>query len=183
MFLRGFFCAAASAQEKIGLIDTDAFHDKQTGIREIVELDEKLNVEFKPQIDELGALAAKFQKLEKDLKELRELMSCKACKFPPEIIKEYERKIEEYDKLIDEYKLKENVAEEHYYKRKAAVFTAVDKKVAEALRRFIKENGYAMIFDLSKLKENPLIFEKTWEGSDATEEFIRFYNENFAKTN
>jgi len=38
---------------KIGLVETEAFYDKETGIREIVETNDKLEAELKPQKEEL----------------------------------------------------------------------------------------------------------------------------------
>ena len=188
-FVGYFLCATAPAQTeknavspmlKVGLINTEAFHDKQTGIGEIIELDGKLEVEFKPQSDELKLLVERIQELEKEFKDYQEAEKKFRNAYFLHCDTSITKKFDEYDKLVKEYKQKETQATELYYKRKAEVFAAVDKKVAEALRRFIKEKGYAMIFDVSKLKEGVILVKP--EPGDVTEEFIRFYNENFAKT-
>jgi Skp family chaperone for outer membrane proteins len=59
-----------NAPTKIAVINTEAFYDKETGIKEIVEANNKLEAEFKPQIDELEALKDTILKLEKEIKEL-----------------------------------------------------------------------------------------------------------------
>lgn len=50
---------------QIATINTETFSDKQNGIEEFVEATEKLEIEFKPQFDELKLRTEKFQKLYK----------------------------------------------------------------------------------------------------------------------
>lgn len=161
---------------KIGLIDTTAFADEKTGIREIYDNYQTLDAEFKPQSDDLETLRDKIQKLEKEFEKFRTMRGC----YPLEVYKDLDRNIEEYDMLIREYKLLENVAKQLYEKRKAEVFAAVDKKIAEALRRFIKEKSYALILDVAKMDDD-FILVNSGEIESLTKEFIRYYNENSAK--
>jgi len=55
---------------KIALINTEAFYDKVTGIKEIVEANDKLDLEFEPQLLELILMAEKIQNQEKEIKKL-----------------------------------------------------------------------------------------------------------------
>jgi Skp family chaperone for outer membrane proteins len=160
-----------SATGKIGLIDTEVFGNKETGIREIVEAYDKLESEIKPQKDELVVWAEKIQKLEKEIGEFQLILK----KYPGACVSMKE--IEEYDKLITEYKKQEQTAKSFYDKRKSEIFADVYKKVGGAIQQFAKEKGYALIIDSAKLNDGVILGEL----DDITKEFIKYYNENFVK--
>jgi hypothetical protein len=59
------------------------------------------------------------------------------------------------------------------------IFADTYKKVGEAIKQFAKEKGYLFILESSKDTSFIIIEGET---DDVTEEFIKYYNENFAKT-
>ena len=166
-----------SAASKIAVINTEAFADEATGIREVFENYEKLKVEFKPEIDEMFIQQKKIQKLEIEIEEFRSLLGEK--RVPLGSYKILDEKIDEYEKLISEYKQKEKEAKELYVKRKAEIFVDVNKKIGEAFKKFAKEKGFALILDSSKLQDSFVISDNP--SLDITEEFIKYYKENFVK--
>jgi Skp family chaperone for outer membrane proteins len=160
---------------KVGVIDTSVFYDKEKGIREIVAAQEKLDAELKPKKDELAALQEIIQKLEKEINEILIIekkyaqMNC----FSPLV-----KMAEKYEKLVSEYKQKETEAKNLYEQRKAEIFADVYKRVGDAITQFAKEKGYVIILDKSKDNSSVIIEGETF---DVTEDFIKYYNENYNK--
>ena len=93
---------------------------------------------------------------------------------------EINKKFEDYDKLTKEYQQRQDEIKSLYDKCKPAIFADVYKKVGDAIKQFSKEKGYVLIVDISKSNEHSMIAED--EATNITVEFIKYYNENFAKT-
>lgn len=165
-----------SAPNKIAAIDTKAFENETNGIKEVVEAYDKLEAELKPQAENLNLLTEKILKLEKEINDFQSIAEkIKGICVPDNINK----KIEEYDKLTKEYKQKQDALKSLYDKRKAEIFADIYRKVSDAIKQFSKENGYLMIIDVSKDNSSVIIEGET---IDVTKEFIKYYNENFAKS-
>lgn len=163
---------------KIAVINTAAFEDKETGIKEIAAAYDKIEAEFKPQAEDLKLVAEKIQNLKKEIEEF-EVQSKKYRNVGCPI--SIEKKLEEYDKLTKEYKQKQEEAKNLYDKRKPEIFADVNKIISEALKQFAKDKGYVAILDVSKCADC-LTGNFNGEDNDVTAEFIKYYNENFAKT-
>lgn len=164
-----------SAVNKIATINTEAFYDKETGIKEVIETNDKLEAEFKLQSDELFALAEKILKLQKELEEFQKLSErFKGICVPDDINK----KFDDYEKLTSEYKEKQRTLKSLYDKRKPEIFAGVYKRVGDAIKQFAKEKGL-LIIDISK---DFCMCICEFQNDDVTAEFIKYYNENFAKT-
>jgi Skp family chaperone for outer membrane proteins len=162
-------------QVKIAVINTDAFYDKETGIKEVVETDNKLEAEFKPQFEELKLMAEKIVKLEKELKILG------SGYWDGPITKEdIEKLISDYESAVSKYKTRQNEIKSLYEKRKPEIFADVYKEVGAAIKQFSTENGY-LIIDISKSYSSFIITDVD-EDEDVTKEFIKYYNEIFAKS-
>lgn len=161
-----------SAPNKIAGINTEAFYDKEAGIKEVVEANDKLETEFKSQKDELRLLGEKIQNLQKEIEELAKPQKV-GC-YPS-----IQNKVDEYKKLISEYKRRQDDLKSLYDKRKPEIFADIYKKVGEAIKQFAKENGYVIVLDSSKDNSSTIIEGET---IDITKEFIKYYNDNFAKT-
>jgi Skp family chaperone for outer membrane proteins len=170
--------AAAFAQtknvspNKIAVIDRTAFDDRTNGIKEVVEADDQLETEFKSQAEELKALIEKIQKLQKEFEYYNSLKGIAYC-VDVEILK---KKTDEYDKLTAEFKQKQENARSLYVKRESEVFADINKNIAEAIKQFAKENGYALIIDRSAVEKGIIT-----DVDDVTRDFVKFYNEDFAK--
>jgi len=163
---------------KVALIDTEAFYNKETGIKELVETNDKLELELKPQSDELNILGEKIQKLQKEI----EIFQNAAEKFKGICVPDYvNKKFEDYDKLTKEYKQRQDEIKSRYEKSDNEIFADIYKKIGDAIQQFAKEKGYAVILDISKERGTFFLVAKD-ESSDVTEEFIKYYNNNFAKT-
>lgn len=163
-----------SAPTKIASINTEAFYDKETGIKEVVETNARLETEFKPQKDELNLINEKIKKLEKELKDTAGMIES-----PRDLtIETTDGRVNEYDLAVENYKNRQAEIKVLYEKRKAEIFADVYKKVREAIKQFAKEKGFMMIIDSSKSNRDPIL----GDFDDVTEELIKYYNSNFAKT-
>lgn len=161
---------------KIAIIDSEAFDNKETGIKEIIEAYDKIEIEFKLQAEELNSMIEQIIKQNKELVEFSSKFE-EYCKVEcsPEILN---KKISEYDLLVSKYKKRQDEVKSLYEKRKSDTLANASSKIGAALKQFAKEKGYAIIIDSSK-GNSYLIEGETFE---ITKEFIQFYNENFAKT-
>lgn len=159
---------------KIAVINTETFYDKEKGISEIVETNDKLETEFKLQKDELSALAEKIKILEKELKDTAGMIES-----PRDISKEMiNGKVNEYELAVENFKKTQDDIKSLYDKRKPEVFADIYKKVGDAIKQFTKEKGYALILDSSKLNDGVILGEL----DDVTNEFIKYYNDSFVQT-
>ena len=178
------FTALSSAQTeklqvsvaiKIATINTDAFNDKTNEIQEIVDAYDKLEARLKSQKDELLALTEEIKKLKDGLKYLSGPPN---PKDPP--IEVMNNRVKEYKLAVINLEIKQDDVKSIYDKRKSEIFADIYKKVGNAIKQFAKENGYLMLIDIAKLKDGTIILNP--EINDITKEFIKYYNENFAKT-
>ncbi|HEX8286540.1 MAG TPA: hypothetical protein VF556_01005 [Pyrinomonadaceae bacterium] len=67
-----------------------------------------------------------------------------------------------------------------YEKRVIELTADINKRIIEATSLFAKEKGYLFILDISKLDESFILTKS--DNADVTEEFIKYYKGNFAKT-
>jgi Skp family chaperone for outer membrane proteins len=157
---------------KISFIDSEAFDDKETGIKELVAVYDKLEIEFKPQVQEIISLIEEIKRMQKEFE-----VSPGYVRISAEVIN---NKLKEYDLAAAKLKSWQEEAKTLYEKRESEQTAGIKKKIAQAVDLFAKEKGYKLIFMISKSNE-PAILAKS-EDADVTSEFIKYYNENFAKT-
>jgi len=166
-----------TVNSQIAAINTEAFGDKQTGIKEFVEAIKKLEIEFKPQFDELKLRTEKFQKLYKDVKEINNLNPMvdygrgSSQRFPD--------KFEELKKSNAEIKEKTEQLKSAYEKRQSEVMPQLRIKIRGAIKQFAKDNGFVIILDSSQ-ENNSVIIET--KPIDVTQKFTEFYNKRQSET-
>lgn len=159
---------------KIAYVNSEAFYDKETGIRELVKVFGKLEAEFQPQANELTALAEQIMALEKEIKSYDR----RIC-YPRGSLEALEKTIAEYESLIEKYKTKEAVARYHYERRAAETVDVVKKQIARFANLYAAEKGYVLILDISK-SNGTFTFSNSGE-SDVTADLIKYYNEIYTK--
>lgn len=169
---------AQTPSTKIGLINRKDFDDITNGIKEVSDAYDELEIEFKPHNEELKAIAEKLKKLEIaliDLKKQTQIIQEKGGEYPKGI----EDKINEYEQLACKFKSAEQKTKSIYEKREAEILKDVNLKISEALKQFAKKNGFAVILDKSVNNSSVII---DGEIVDITQDFINYYNKNFAET-
>jgi len=163
-----------SSASKIALVNTEAFYDKENGIKELVDSIDKLEVELKPLADELNLTIETVQKLGKEIEAIAKAMEL----YKGFTSKMLEDKLNEYEVLNEKLKKRQAELKPYYEKRHSETVGVVQKKIDEAMQKFAKENGYAIVIDISKL--NGSAINENPEEIDITNDFIKYYNENFA---
>jgi Skp family chaperone for outer membrane proteins len=160
-----------TSQNRIGFVNSDAFYD-ETGIEELIEARKKIEKEFNPQQEELKKMAERYKNL---YAEADKLLASGGFQRD---------KIEQLDKLKCEIKEKQEEIKAAAQKLLLEITTNINKKIAEAAKQFAKERGYALILDISKIKEESFILgnEKDEKNPDVTKEFIKFYNSVFGSS-
>lgn len=168
------FCVSSFAQNKIAAVDTNAFYDEKSGITELVIVNKKLEVEFKPVQEEIESLN---KRLEKIIIENQQHPS--KNQSISEVAKKSEEQWLEAQNLSNELNSKVEKAKDKYEKRKAEIIEPINKRIAEKLEVFRKSKGYMIVFDKNKLDDETVIIED--EPIDITNEFIKFCNEEFER--
>ncbi len=158
---------------KIAVINFELLKDEKTGIKDFVDVDKKLEIEFKPKDDELHLLFVKVQTLLKELKELEHLGEIR-------ITKEFvENKFNEFELAGCKILRKQQEVKSLYEKRYSDLTEELNKKIISSLKLFAKDRDYKVILDSSK--NNSVIIES--EIVDVTNEFIQFYNKQKKQIN
>src|SRR4028119_2305581 len=92
--------------KKIAVFDSNAFEDKQSGIKELVVVYDKLDVELKPKYDELNRSPVKviLEEIYKELLLKKEILEkhTVGC-LDPKFIQRIEARFDEYNRLHSEY--------------------------------------------------------------------------------
>lgn len=164
------------ADSKARLINTQAFFDEKTGIKDFIEVYRRLKEEFKFQEQELKVMSDETKKLKKELDEISKIRE------PRFSYKEFlNDKITGYESAIYKLKTKQEEAKSLFDEREESLTVKINKKIVIALKQFAKENDYSAIGDVSKLIlwENGISISIN-DSLDVTKEFIQFYNERFA---
>ena len=164
---------------KFAAVDTKAFEDEKSGIKDLIIAYDELETELKPQINELQALSLELQKRQKELSEYGEVLK-KDRLGCGDLYSKVKVKFEEYNKLYGEFESKHNDFKSLREKYKSEIVTPVEYKIGNALKQFAREKGYMMILDSSQNNSSTLIEE---EPVDITKEFIKFYNHYSEKEN
>lgn len=162
---------------KIAAIDTNAFFDESTGIEELVIAKRKLDQEFEPYNQDLASSHQKVEQCINEIKKISEFMNSPEPKpqvnFGSNSMRDRASKCENLDKEREELRDK---IKTQYEKRKLETFTDINKKVENAIKVFVKQNGYSIVLDSSKINSSAII---EGESVDITKDFIHFYNEQF----
>jgi Skp family chaperone for outer membrane proteins len=159
---------------KIATINTEVFEDETNGIKELTEAYDKLETEFKLQIEELNSLTQRIVEIQEEINKYYRMYEP-----PRDVFKVVEEKEKEYESLIEKYKTRQPEIKALYEKRYAETVGILNKKIARAANFFAKEKGYYMILSISKSNESFILVKS--DNLDVTAEFIKFYSEDFSK--
>ena len=155
---------------KIAVVNFELIRDEKTGIKEIADIYKKFDLEFESKENELKPL---YKIMQHSLKELQNLENSIEISVTEEFIKNL---INQYDDALCKYERKLKEVKTLFDKRKLEVDKETKNKIAETIKLFAKEKGYAIILDSS---QNNILVEG--ETIDATDEFKRYYNNQTEK--
>jgi Skp family chaperone for outer membrane proteins len=156
---------------KTAKVNSDSFEDDKTGIKELIGVLAKLDIEFKPKADALNLLRDKINKF------VKEFPQKYGGLYEPIRPLNPEEDIAMLEKMQTEFKVKQQNASCLYQNRKKEVTESINKRIGRKLAEFNKIKGFIFIYDSSN--SNSFVID---EGSiDVTKEFIKFCNEEFEK--
>ena len=158
---------------KIAVINSDFFYYDNKGIKEILEVKRKIVKELVPQKNEILLLVEKILKLEDEIKVLSARCIGKV-ECSPELIGLTD-KDKEHDELKCKIKSKIEESNMLFEKRSAELTFEINKEISKALRQFSENKKILIILQTSKGGNY------CFDCEDITEEFIKFYNENFSR--
>ncbi|HWS86456.1 MAG TPA: OmpH family outer membrane protein [Pyrinomonadaceae bacterium] len=155
--------AAAIAEGKFAIIDTDAFGDQKDGIKRLVAAFQTVEREFKPRRDELQGLQTRYQALVKEVNDTKAVADQKALAA----------KADQAQQLEIEIKRKQEDGQKALDKRVQELTGPVYQDIGNALQAFAKARGLSVVFDVSKMQGVVMVVDG---GIDITSAFIADYN-------
>ena len=153
------------AVAKVAYVNSNAFLEPATGIKQLVTVFKNLELEFAPQQRELNPLQEKLRTIVAELKKLREAATPDA--------KAIEEKQNAGLALQQELQQKQQAAQQAFQQRQQELQGPVSTELGKEIRLFAQERDISMIFDLAKLGDALLDAKPEL---DLTADFIGYYN-------
>ena len=153
------------AVAKVAYVNSNAFLEPATGIKQLVTVFKNLELEFAPQQSELNLLQEKLRTIVAELKKLREAATPDA--------KAIEEKQNAGLALQQELQQKQQAAQQAFQQRQQELQGPVSTELGKEIRLFAQERDISMIFDLAKLGDALLDAKPEL---DLTADFIGYYN-------
>ncbi|HEX7630683.1 MAG TPA: OmpH family outer membrane protein [Lacunisphaera sp.] len=150
---------------RVAYINSGAFLEPATGIKQLVTVYKNLDVEFAPQQSELNLLQEKLRTLVAELKKLREAT--------PQDAKAIEEKQNAGLALQQELQTKQQAAQQEFSKRQQELQGPVSAELGKEIHNFAQERNLTMIFDIAKLGDALLDAKPE---ADLTADFIGYFN-------
>lgn len=150
---------------RVAFVNSGAFGEPATGIKQLVKVIQGLELEFSSQQSELSLLQEKLRTIVGELGKLR----AEATPNPKAI----EEKQAAGLALQQELQTKQQAAQQAYSQRQQEVQGPVSAEIGKELHNFSTERDITLLFDLAKLGDG-LIDAKP--EADLTADFIAYYN-------
>lgn len=156
---------APLAPVSLAYVNSAAFSDQATGLKQLVRVIQSLELEFSTQQSELSLLNEKLQTLVGELRKLSADPVANAAAIAG--------KQAEGQQMQQSLQAKQQAAQQAYSARAQEVQTPVLAEIGKALREFSKERNIGMLFDVSKMGDAILDAKPEL---DLTADFIGYYN-------
>jgi len=156
--------AAAIAEGKFAIIDTEAFGDQKEGIKRLVAAFQAVEREFKPRRDEITTLKTRYDALIKEINDTKAVADQKAL----------QAKADQASQLEIEIKRKQEDGQKSLDKRVQELTGPVYQDIGNALQAYAKARGLSVVFDVSKMQGVVMVIEG---GIDITSAFVADYNQ------
>ena len=145
-------------------VNSNAFLEPATGVKQLVKVYQTLELEFSPQQSELALLQEKLRTIDGELNKLGASPGNDAA---------IAAKQAEGKKLQQELLAKQQAAQEAFQKRQQELQGPVSTELGKELRIFAQARDISMLFDLAKLGDALLDAKAEL---DVTADFIAHYN-------
>jgi Skp family chaperone for outer membrane proteins len=150
---------------RVAYVNSNAFLDPATGIKQLVTATKNLEIEFAPQESELKLLQEKLRTIVAEIKKLQGEATPDA--------KAIEAKQAAGVALQQEMQSKQQAAQQAFQARQQELQGPVSTELGKEIRLFAQERDISMIFDLAKLGDALLDAKPEL---DLTPDFIGYYN-------
>jgi Skp family chaperone for outer membrane proteins len=150
---------------RVAYVNSNAFLDPATGIKQLVKVLQHLELEFAPQQTDLNLQTEKLRTMAAEIDKLRGAATPDA--------KAIEEKTQAALALRQEIQQKQQAAQQAFAQRQQETQGPVSEKLGQELRAFAKERGITMLFDLAKLGDALLDAQPE---ADLTADFIAYFN-------
>ncbi len=157
--------ATPLAPVSVAYVNTGAFLEPTTGIKQLVRVAQSLDLEFSGQQQELSLAGEKFRTLVTELNKLNADPVANAAAIAA--------KQTEGQKMQQEIQGKQQAAQQAYNARAQELQGPVLADISKALTAFANERNIGMMFDMAKLAEAVLVAKPEL---DLTADFIGYYN-------
>lgn len=154
----------AIAPARVAYVNSNAFLEPATGVKQLVKVYQTLELEFSPQQSELALLQEKLRTIVGELNKLGASPGNDAA---------IAAKQAEGQKLQQELQAKQQAAQEAFQKRQQELQGPVSTELGKELRIFAQARDISMLFDLAKLGDALLDAKAEL---DVTADFIAHYN-------
>lgn len=151
---------------RIAFVNSAAFLDEATGIKQLVKAMQGIELEFSSTQSDLSLLNEKLRTLATELNKL--------TNDPTPNAKAIEEKRTAGQQMQQELATKQQTAQTAYNKRLQEVQTPITNEIGTALRVFAKERGVDVLLDAAKMGAALLDAKPEL---DLTADFITYYNE------
>ena len=155
--------APSFAPAKVAIVHSEIFADQKLGISKFLDVQKKLNEEFKQTVSELQKLKGQMDTVEKDIRTL-----------PPQLAdqKTIGNKTDLYERLKREFNFRSGEADAAMGKRYQEMMKPVSDEVSTMLANFAKKNGIDIVIDASKTG-GVYVFNNA---PDITSQFVAYVN-------
>ena len=150
---------------RLAYVNSNAFLEPATGIKQLVKVFQSLELEFSSQQSELSLLGEKLRTIVGELNKLRSDPAANA--------KAIEEKQAAGVALQQELQTKQQAAQQAFAKRQQEVQGPVSTELGKELRQFAQERDLSMVFDIAKLGDALLDARPEL---DLTADFIAYFN-------
>jgi len=157
--------AKAMEPAAVAYINSGAFLDPATGIKQLVKSTQSLELEFSSTQSDLSLRAEKLRTLVSELQKL--------SAEPITNAKAIADKQAEGQKLQQELQARQQAAQETFNKRAAEVQGPVTTEIGKELRAFALQREIGLVFDATKMGDVMLAAKPEL---DITADFISYYN-------
>jgi Skp family chaperone for outer membrane proteins len=150
---------------RVAYVNSNAFLEPATGIKQLVKIFQALELEFSSQQSELSLMAEKLRTISGELNKLRA--------DPVANAKAITDKETAGLALQQDLQTKQQAAQQAYAKRQQELQGPVSAELGKELRAFAQERDVSMLFDLAKLGDALLDAKPEL---DLTADFIAYFN-------
>ena len=156
--------AQANSKAGVALIDSYMFQDEKGGIKKLLDLQNVLNVEFKPRRDEVESMSNKLNELKKQIEQNPAVNAAK------------QKLVDEAVTLESTIRRKSEDYEGQLKKRYQALMSPMQQQIGVHMKTWCSQKNYIALIDVSKDNNGLILWMNDQEVINLTNELIKYIN-------